>query len=151
MIQRKQSLLLLASAAMGIALLFVPSYTILFNGQSLKLTLEPIRTEGLVSTAGHTAAIFINFGTLALASIAVFLYNQRSLQLKISYLCAVLWLVTSGMIAFCPFVSAKEGGFTLRANYLVYAIAVLGIAACVLAARFIKKDIDLLQSADRIR
>ncbi len=151
MIQRIQSLFLLAAALMGILLLFIPSFTIIFNNLRIPLVLEPIRAAGLNSTAGHTAAVFINFAGLVIALGTVFLYQRRELQIKLCYLLALVWVVLGGMIALCPFVNANGAAFELNMNAFVFSFVGLAIVAALMAARFIKKDIDLLKSADRIR
>lgn len=151
MIQRKQSLFLLAAALMGILLLFIPSFTIVFNGLNIPLVLEPVRATGLNSSAGHTAAVFINFAGLVIASVTVFLYQRRSLQVKLCYLLAIVWVILGAMIALCPFVGSTEGSFELKRNPLVFVFVAVAIVTSIMAARFIQKDINLLKSADRIR
>jgi hypothetical protein len=56
------------------------------------------------------------------------------------------------MIAFCPFV-AKADGLTVEASKHPFGYIICGVAviAAFIAARLIKKDIELLKSADRIR
>jgi hypothetical protein len=51
----------------------------------------------------------------------------------------------------CPFVVKTEEMIEVKINYFVVAIGAFSVLAAFLAARFIKKDIELLKSADRIR
>lgn len=151
MIQRKQTLFLFLAGLMNVILLFMPSKTVVHYEKNYEVSLVALRTEGLNSSTGHTAAIYINFGTLVLTLAIVFLYARRELQVKLCYLAALLWLVTGAMLAFCPFVVKTATISSERPNYTACLIAILGALSAMLAARFVKKDIDLLRSADRIR
>ena len=151
MIQRKQTLFLFQLVFFGIALLFISNHTVTDAQGSTEVYLVPFHNSHLSSTAGHSAAIAINFLGLCLATVVIFLYKRRELQLKLSYGLALLWMVLSLMLAFCPFVGGDESSFTVSLHIFPCIIGVVGIAASLLAARFIKKDIELLKSADRIR
>lgn len=150
MIQRKQTLFLFASAFLGVALLFVPSATATTSRGTTDIFLVPLTNPELSSTTGHQAAIIINFITLIFSFATVFLYNRRELQVKTCYLLMILWLVLVLMTAFCPFVVKTETvSYTMA--YLGSLVGILGMICAYLAARFVKKDIELLKSADRIR
>lgn len=150
MIQRKQSLFLLQSIFLSVALLFVPSVKLTLNDSEITIGMVAFEHDGITATAGHSAAVAINFGILALVSLIVFLYNRRELQVKLIYVSMVLWLVLGATIAFCPF---AEGSVIVSASVQVLApiICLVAIVALYFAQKFIKKDIALLKSADRIR
>ncbi len=150
MIQRKQTIFLLLSALAGIGLLFIPTYTVLLANSKLDVSLEPIVSNEVHSSTGHLAAVAINFVGLVLASLIMFLYSKRELQLKLCYVLIVLWLALTSMLTFCPFIEAAQG-ISFHNTYFGTAVGVVGILVSFLAARFIKKDIELLKSADRIR
>ena len=151
MIQRKQTLFLFLAAFFNVTLLFVPNTTVTVNNLKESIVLEPILNKALSSTAGHTTAIFLNFGILVLSFLTAFLYKNRELQIKLCYLAASLFIVLGGMLAFCHFVVKSETISLIELNYLATTLSLGGFAAQLLAARFIKKDIELLKSADRIR
>ncbi|MCC6371480.1 MAG: DUF4293 family protein [Bacteroidia bacterium] len=151
MIQRKQTLFLFLLGALNAALLFIPSVKVVMNGNTFPVVLEPLKNSELISTIGHTTAIFLNFASLVLAFLTVFIYNKRELQIKLCYALAGLWLVLSGMILFCPFITKTESISAVNVNYVAVAIGFIAVAIAFVAAKFIKKDIDLLKSADRIR
>jgi hypothetical protein len=150
MIQRKQTLYLFILAALNAVLLFVSNQHAMIGGVSYPIPLTPIRFQGISSTPGHIAAVYLNFAMLVLAFVAVFMYNRRTLQARLCYSIALLWVVLTAMIAFCPFVEATAEA-VISLNYLVFAVGLAGIIVAILAARLIKKDIDLLKSVDRIR
>ena len=151
MIQRKQTLFLILAAFVNVTLLFLANTNVTINSINVPVVLEPMRNDTLESTTGHTAAIFLNFGILVLCFATVFLYKRRELQIKLCYLGAALFMVLAAMLAFCPFVVKSELISEIKLNYLASVLGLLGVLAEILAARFIKKDIELLKSADRIR
>ena|SRR6218665_3923968 len=150
MIQRKQTLFLLELMFLGIALLFVPNSTLLTSSSSVSICLLPLQ-EPYTSTTGHYLAMALNFAGLALTVAAVFLYKRRELQLKLCYVLAMLWALLGFMLGLCNFVQPGNDVLSVQNNYTGVVISVFAIAAALLAARFIRKDIDLLKSADRIR
>lgn len=151
MIQRKQTLFLLQLVFFGIALLFIPCNTIVTAKGAVDVQLIPLRDSLVSSSMGHLAAVTINFIGLILSFSAIFLYRRRELQVKLSYVLLAIWLILSLMIAFCPFVNKTPDVRDVEVNYFTLIIGAFAILAAFLAARFIKKDIELLKSADRIR
>lgn len=151
MIQRKQTLFLFQLVFLGIALLFIPCVTVITTTTTHEVLLIPLNNPEVTSTMGHIAAVLINFLGLVLAFIAVFLYQRRQIQLKLCYAMMILWLVLTAMMAFCPFVEANVAVESIKVNYLALVVGGFGILAAYMAARYIKKDIELIKSADRIR
>jgi hypothetical protein len=152
MIQRKQTLFLLQLAFLTLSLLFVPTQMIVTGVAPIHVALIPVNEAGYASTIGHLAAIGLNAVGLVLAFITIFLFKKRELQVKLSYLLAVIYVVLPLMMAFCPFIgSVSEVAPKIEKNPFGYIICVVAVLSAILAARFIKKDIELLKSADRIR
>jgi hypothetical protein len=151
MIQRKQTLFLFLSAFISIALLFMSNASLSTINGNVDLFLVPLTDPGIPSTMGHSAAIIINFLVLFISCINVFLYRKRELQTRLCFVLLALWLVLALMLSLCPFVELSATVTAVHRNFLATVLAVAGMAASFLAARFIKKDIELLKSADRIR
>jgi hypothetical protein len=149
MIQRKQSLFLIQIIFLGLSLLFVPCQNIFTKTVVTNVYLAPL-TE-YQSTLGHLFAVRLNFLGLIVATITLFTFKKRELQIKLCYALIAIWLVLIGMMLLCPFVVKTEEMIEVKINYFVVAIGVFSVLAAFLAARFIKKDIELLKSADRIR
>ncbi len=150
MIQRKQTLFLLELVFLGIALLFVPSATVLTPNNSQGVCLLPL-PGNFMSTTWHYIAMALNFIALLLALITIFLYKKRELQYKLSYILMMLWILLTVTTGLCPLVKPGSDITGVQTNYPVVVIGLFSILAAYLAARFIRKDIDLLKSADRIR
>ena len=149
MIQRKQSLFLIQIIFLGLSLLFVPCQNISTKTVVTNVYLAPL-TE-YQSTLGHLFAVALNFLGLIVATITLFTFKKRELQIKLCYALIAIWLVLIGMMLLCPFVVKTEEMIEVKINYFVVAIGAFSVLAAFLAARFIKKDIELLKSADRIR
>lgn len=149
MIQRKQSLFLIQIIFLGLSLLFVPCQNIFTKTVVTNVYLAPL-TE-YQSTLGHLFAVGLNFLGLIVATITLFTFKKRELQIKLCYALIAIWLVLIAMMALCPFVVKTEEMIEVKINYFVVAIGAFSVLAAFLAARFIKKDIELLKSADRIR
>jgi hypothetical protein len=150
MIQRIQTLFLIEIVFLSVSLLFIPIQFIISNGAQLPLSFMPVSNELLVSTSGHYAASVINMVAAVISLVAIFLFKKRELQLKLCYLLVVLFVILIAMVAFCPFVKLSDN-VAVKDNFLAYIILVVCAVSAFMAARYVKKDIDLLKSADRIR
>jgi hypothetical protein len=146
MIQRIQTLFLLQLAFLGISLFFIPVQFLLSGTTAVNVQLLPFAG----STGGHIAAVAINgFGVL-LSIITIFLFKKRELQVKLCYILIVLYLIIISMFAFCPLVAKPEAA-EIKTSAFAYIVCTVCIISAFLAARFVKKDIELLKSTDRIR
>ena len=151
MIQRRQTLFLILLTFLGIALLFIPSVRVRNPSELFAVFLVPLEHSGLSSSLGHMAAVLINFVALILSCITIFIYKKRELQAKLCYVLMILWLGLTLMIEFCPFVVLPDSSFVVENTHFGTLIGILGMFAAYLSLRHIKKDIELLKSADRIR
>jgi len=133
MIQRIQSIwLLLASAAAFSALRF-PFY----------YTPTPFALE-INGSAQYSTLISLAFSA-CLSFITIFLYGNRMLQLKVTFLNFLLSCLV-GFFVYKIVVANPGGGFTLP-SLALFVIPVLQILAMVK----IYKDEQLVKSADRLR
>ncbi len=149
MIQRKQTLFLIELIFLGLSLLFVPCQTILTKTSATNIYLMPLET--FQSTTGHLAAVILNFIGIVLATFTIFSFKKRELQVKLCYAQLVLWLIVTAMMLVCPFVIQTDDILEVQKHYFIIAIGLFAVIAAYLAVHFIKKDIELLKSADRIR
>ncbi len=148
MIQRKQTLFLLQSLFFNIALFLIPNkyfITDLLNKQSLYLI--PV----VNSSFGHYAAIIINCLIIILTLIVIFLFKKQSLQLKLGKILCFFWILLFFMILFCPFLNKETNDIKIITNYFSIFICFAGILTITFASKFIKRDIELLKSSERIR
>ena len=124
MIQRKQTLFLLLSLfASGILFFY-------------------LNENKLQSNILHYVGISVNLIASLLALITIFLFKKRTLQVKLSYALMLLQLALTLIISFTS-TSSNSG--------LASIIGIVGAMGAYFAVRYIKKDIEILKSADRIR
>ncbi|MGZ3899664.1 MAG: DUF4293 domain-containing protein [Bacteroidia bacterium] len=150
MIQRKQTLFLLQIAFLSICLLFIP---VQFTPEpnAAHVSLKPLSEGAYHSTTGHLTAVGLNAFGLIVAFICIFFYKKRELQIKLCYVIILIYVIVPVMVAFCPFISFKGEALKGESNVFAYIVSAICILSAYLAARFIKKDIELIKSADRIR
>jgi hypothetical protein len=149
MIQRKQTLFLLEIIFLGLALIFIPCQNIFTNTSCLNLYLLP--NDNFQTTSAHLVAVILNITGILIATTTIFLFKKRSLQVKICYALIALWVILTSMMLFCPFVLKTAEIIEIKINYFVVGIGFFSIIAAFFASHFIRKDINLLKSADRIR
>jgi len=149
MIQRKQTAFL-AIAAISLLLLFLfPVYGFEKDGQQIMLFIYGI---GALSP-DFIALIALNVLSIFLLVLIIFLYKKRTLQMK---LCKLATLLIAGLIVAIFYFAEDAKSFPELAGYtseirpaMVSPLAALVLV--ILANRFIKKDEDLVRSADRLR
>lgn len=151
MIQRIQTLFLLEMAFLSVSLLFIPVQIAASPTANADVSLMLLKHEQFLSSTGHMAAVAINFTGMVLCFVTIFLYRKRELQVKLCYVLLLMNLILLAMIIFCPFVQKNAVISTVHPTPLGHIIPAVIIVSAFLAARFIKKDIALLKSADRIR
>ncbi len=141
MIQRIQSLWLLAAAALG----FISLKTSFYSGHRIK---DAIPKPVVFLTGSYNILLIICTTAFAVISlIAIFLYKNRKLQMRIGLLSLLLSLLTIGLYfwqrqSFMP----GESSYDLT-SIIAFAVPVF----LFLAIRGIYKDERLVKSADRLR
>ena len=156
MIQRIQSIYLFLAAALGVSLFCFPFAEIVTGGNNVALTvchLSPA-VEG-VSAAAMTPLALVTSLFVVLCLIALFKFRNRAMQMKITKLCGYLQiLIFVAMIAFIIGLSKTPGSdkLTVEVSFCMpMAFPIVNFILLVLAHRGIKKDDDLVKSADRLR
>lgn len=156
MIQRIQSVYLFAAAALAVCLFCFPYVEITSNGFLFKVTachLSPA-VEGLSAMTMVPLALVISL-FVVLCLFTLFKYNNRTLQMKLTRICNYLQIVIlATMIAYIVGLSKTPGSDKLVIDVSLLfpmIIPVVNIILLVLARRGIKKDDDLVKSADRLR
>jgi hypothetical protein len=151
MIQRKQTLFILAMVACNCLLLFIPVADVIHSNVSTHVYLVPFAGSAPVSTMGHFTAIALNFMALLLSFAVIFLYKNRKLQVQLTWFILLIWITLGLMMWLCPFVVRSEDVQGIIMKYLTACISIPAVLSGWMAIRFIQKDIALLKSADRIR
>jgi uncharacterized membrane protein len=145
MIQRIQSIFLLLSSAGFLGLFGLPFAT---STQAIPQLLadnvynvqdSPI----LMALAGLGGLVCLG---------AIFLYNNRQLQVKLSYLsivCAILLIFVTVLLIYNER-TITDHADSIKDGFGIY-LPVLSIVLSIIAGRYIKKDENIVQSMDRLR
>jgi uncharacterized protein YacL len=136
MIQRQQTLWLLLAAVCSFLSFQFPFYT----GQKIE---NNIYAE--LDAASNFFLIILTAASIILSAVAIFLYKERTKQLRFT----IGGIVVAILILVCYFFEIKQfqtGRFSLTC---IFAIAIL--LAYIMAARGIWKDEKLVKSLDKLR
>lgn len=147
MIQRIQTIFLLLGSISMLAVLFFP-FTSLESG---------IQGAGILADGVYTAQekpVLLGLFSLSslLALIGVFLFRNRSLQMKMAIFSADAGFIGTVLAIFYLWEDEKVRDIFASLRLGVGAIfPILGFAALLLAFWYIRKDEKLVRSADRLR
>ncbi len=148
MIQRKQTLFLLAVLLIGIIMVFLPFQTLTINNQLMALCLMPTCCSDIMDSTIYYPMV-LNFLVILLSIFTIFQYNNRVLQYKISNILALLNVFITGLFFLLNF---TKGGNIENLHYSFGAfLPITSVFFAFLAAHFIKKDEQLVRNSDRIR
>jgi len=155
MIQRIQSIFLfLAALAMG--LLFLPAMsfiTIPFGDLSeLQSAEQAMLGDAVFDVGDHIILLALTVVCIVLAVSSLFLFKNRPLQMKLGRILVIgisLVVLLSVLLFYLDF-KLLAAGTEITVEY-GYVLPVLALVFTILAIRAIRKDEDLVRSADRLR
>ncbi|MCX6292052.1 MAG: DUF4293 domain-containing protein [Bacteroidetes bacterium] len=147
MIQRIQSLYLLVACVLGILLFFIPVYS-----------LEAVKTlDGKVVQAFDDFNSLSNPVFLVLTSasclvlvVTISLFKNRNLQVRLCNLSMLLICIFTGTVFYFSDHSASIPGSVVHYRLGCY-FPLVQLILCFLAMRAIRKDEELVRSAERLR
>jgi membrane associated rhomboid family serine protease len=131
MIQRVQTLFLLAASA----LLFT-----MFFGTMVTSAQESVMYNQV------TPLLIMNIVTFSMAFVSIFLYKQRVIQIRVSVFNSVILLAFQGWILWMFFNCPQGSAFSVSALFPLVA-AILSI----IAMRYIARDEAIVRSTSRLR
>jgi hypothetical protein len=149
MIQRIQTLYLLAIVALGIALIFLPVLQ-LVTPEEADLQVWELRATGGAPLQGLWGLLVTTALIPLLALIDIFLYKKRILQARLNIFLAMLCLGYYGVLA----IYVWQAKLALGVDWHILPWASFPLVCFVLtlmATRRILKDEALVRAADRIR
>jgi hypothetical protein len=160
MIQRIQSLFLAIAALFGALLLICPIYSLIPGETTFDTAIYTFKLSGIMSAKGAvqvllyqpSSLIFIVAAIIALLFVAIFSFKNRKRQMLICK--SVNFLI----LAFIAFLLSETRnlrhvvgpGHALHFD-LAAILPLLMVVLVVLAHRAIRKDDELVRSADRLR
>ncbi len=138
MLQRIQTIWLLAASILSFLTLRLPVY----NGNKV---INDVQSYNTLSATSGLFLIVLTVCTGLISFITIFLYKNRSMQLKLCLAGLLLCLITDWLF-FMEIKSFGQGSFTLWSVF--YFLIPISI---ILAMRGIYKDQKLVKSVDRLR
>ena len=150
MIQRIQTLYLLAVVALGIALIWLPVVQFVTPEEASVLQIWELTALGGVPIQGVWGLLVTTLLIPILALIDIFLYNKRILQARLNIFTVMLCLGYYGVLA----IYIWQAILALGVDWHILPYASFPLVCMVLtlmATRRILKDEALVRAADRIR
>ncbi|MDB4834989.1 DUF4293 domain-containing protein [Cyclobacteriaceae bacterium] len=142
MIQRIQSILLFVAAVVTGLVSFLPLWSSVDGSVVFQQG-----TFGLAPVSNLLYVFILSLVTSLTMFVNIFLFNKRKRQMLITQLSGLLLAITIVLVyLFVPEQAGVEGTFTFF--FWLYILALISNAV---ARIFIKKDEDLVKSADRFR
>lgn len=159
MIQRKQSIYLALVILLSIAL-FIPaiapvSFVSSATSNEFDITLNILgiytRCLSVKQPASYIGLIILNSLIILFAALTIFRFKNRLVQIKLSYLTSVFVLfLMGGMWLYTDLMKHKTAN--PQSVYLIgFYIPLLQMALLAMAIMAIRKDEQLVRSADRLR
>ena len=152
MIQRVQSIWLFLASLTLFMLLILPVVTKMSNGTEFWILVSGLYQKATTGTIKVQSFLPLLISTVIVAILTfsnIFNYRNRTLQKRI---CNVVIILTVGLSFWIYIMAQKIPGGLEGAGYNAGAfMPILAIIFCFLATRGIKKDEQLIKSADRLR
>lgn len=148
MIQRKQTLFLLAVSIISAILIFTPFQYLNVNGKLEPICLMPGCSPEIINSSIY-APMLLNLLSVILSLIIIFQYKKRVLQYKLSNLLALINVFIIGLFFLLSYLKDGVSG-TISFSFGAF-LPSINVIFAFLASHFIKKDEELVRSADRIR
>ena len=150
MIQRIQTLYLLAVVALGIALIFLPVLQLVTPEETAELQIYELSAVGGAPLQGLWGLLLTTILIPALALVDIFLYKKRILQARLNIFLTMLCLGYYGVLAI--YVWQAKLALGVEWHILPWAsFPLICMVLTLMATRRILKDEALVRAADRIR
>ncbi len=145
MIQRVQTLYLLGAVLLNLLLFYIPVYQFVPN-----TVIENVTATRNYSLSENALLTILNIGVGVLAFLAIFLFKNRNLQIRLTNLCLLLTSVLTGLLFFVA--DTLSGGMDMRVKYIFGSyLPMIELIVLFIAVRYIKRDENLIRSAERLR
>ncbi len=147
MIQRIQTVFLFLSAVLAGFLFFIPIASFDLGNEIVNLSIF-----GVENHSGALLLLILAVLMLAVPFVTIFMYKKRELQLKLSSFNVFLNALFCGLIFlfYVDNIREKLSAETVIYNFGVY-VPLINMVLSILAMRWIRKDIELIKSVDRLR
>lgn len=150
MIQRIQTLYLLAVVALGVALIWLPVVQLVTPEEAAELHIWELSALGGAPLQGLWGLLLTTLLIPVLALVDIFLYNKRILQARLNIFTVLLCLGYYGVLAI--YIWLAKVSLNVDWHILPWAsFPLICMILTLMATRAILKDEALVRAADRIR
>jgi hypothetical protein len=147
MIQRVQSIFMFFSIVVSVLLYFIPAVSYINLTETITVTCNPLTFNEKMSIWVYVISLLNLFFLISLVY-ALFSFKKRKIQIKFNSYSIICALLLIACFIVLPFLNSTE--YTKQINWLFYLLPV-SVISLFLSIKFIKKDEELVRSADRIR
>jgi hypothetical protein len=147
MIQRIQSVFMFFSIVVSILLFFFPAVSFVNLNETIIVSCNPFATIEKMNSTFYIVAI-LNLFLLTSLVYALFSFKKRKIQIQFNSYSIICTLLLIACFVGLPFLNSAE--YTKQINWLFYLLPI-SVISLFLSIKFIKKDEELVRSADRIR
>ena len=146
MLQRVQTIFLLCCLVICLLLHYTPVYELV----PVVNNADPAAVNPTFTIFKSAILVMLNAGVGVLTLVSIFLYKRRNLQIRLVNLNLLLTLILLGLMFFAADTMSQTNEMKVQYKYGIY-LPIVQVVFFFLAARFIKRDEDLVRSADRLR
>lgn len=150
MLQRVQSIFLFLIIVLSVLLSIVPFQKVSTYETSFLVSLKPDTVPGMTKSF-ILLPVIINHLIAVLALIALFMFKNRKLQMKLCLLIALVSAILTAFLYMFNYVEVKDSNDNVSGFYIGSYFPIAMIVFSIMARMYIKKDEELVRSADRIR
>ncbi|MFN5183559.1 MAG: DUF4293 domain-containing protein [Bacteroidota bacterium] len=149
MIQRIQTLLLAGVTIISILLFFIPFVE--YSSGNVKTTIDllPGHTSNIIAT--YYIPVVFNIINLILSVAVILQFKKRLIQIKMASLLMAFSSILLGTMLVFDFVEVNSANNTIKLYLYGAYLSIISILLSFFAIRRIKKDEELVRSADRLR
>lgn len=147
MIQRIQSVFMFFSIVVSILLFFIPTVTYLNLNETISVSTNPFAMNEKMSSWVYVVVILNSFIVISLVY-SFFSFKKRKIQIQFNSYSIIFTLLLIACFVALPFLNTEE--YIKQINWLFYLLPV-SVISLFMSIKFIKKDEELVRSADRIR
>lgn len=155
MLQRIQTIFLLAAMASGLSLLIDTMSLAHVDGDFslLKSQSQSMLNDGIFQASDHLVLLLL-IGLIAILSlVSIFQFKNRNRQVvlvRLTILAFILLVILAGLFFYQDYSQLDPDSYLFKVGYGIIA-PVSGVIFAVLAVRAIRKDEKLIRSMDRLR
>lgn len=154
MLQRIQTLYLLLVVVISAALFLLPVAQFNVYGFAVKLFITGIKADAAATSliqVSNLPILVLIIPIIAGSLAVIFLYKKRMLQIRINRILFLLIIMFIVVLFLITDTIRQRTGIAIQYNYFFAALLLVMLVCNFLASRAIKKDEDLVKSADRLR